>query len=55
MQLLQATHWMRTFLPELWELEAPLRGLLEEFMCHQRFAKRVAARRVMYGSSEWAD
>ena len=30
MQFLQAINWMRTFLPEPAELEAPLHGLLEE-------------------------
>ena len=39
---------------ELAELEAPLRGLLEECLCNTRRTKRVAARRVI-GSSEGTD
>ena len=54
MQFLQAFNWMRKSLPELAELEAPLRGLLEECLCNSRCTKRVATRRVK-GSSEWTD
>ena len=39
---------------KLAELEAPLRGLLEEYLCNTRRTKRVAARRVI-DSSEWTD
>ena len=51
MQSLQAINWMRTSLPELAELEAPLRALLEECLCNTRRTKRVAARRAI-GSNE---
>ena len=54
MQFLQAINWMRTSLPELVELEAPLRALLEECLCNTRCTKRVAARRAV-GSNEWTD
>ena len=53
MQFLQAINWMRTSLPELAELEAPLRALPEECLCNTR-TKRVAARRAI-GSNEWTD
>ena len=53
-QFLQAINWMRTSLPELAELGAPLRGLLEGCLCNTRRTKRVAARRVI-GSSERTD
>ena len=45
---------MRTSLPELAELEAPLRALLEECLCNTRHTKPVAARRA-FGSNEWTD
>ena len=51
MQFLQAINWMRTPLPELAELEAPLRALLEECLCNTRRTKRVAVRRAI-GSNE---
>ena len=54
MQFLQAINWMRTSLPELAELDAPLPGLLGECLCNTRLTKRVAARRV-FDSSEWTD
>ena len=54
MQFLQAINWMRTSLPELADLEAPLRALLEECLCNTRRTKRVAARRAI-GSNEWTD
>ena len=54
MKFLQEINWMRTFLPEPAELEAPLQGLLEECLCNTRRIKRVAARRVIK-SSEWTD
>ena len=54
MQFLQAINWIRTSLPELVELEAPLRALLEECLCNTRCTKRVAARRAV-GSNEWTD
>ena len=52
-QFLQAINWLRTSLPDLPELEAPLRALLEECLCNTR-TKRVAARRAI-GSNEWTD
>ena len=54
MQFLQAINWMRTSLPELAELEAPLRALLGECLRNTRCTKRVAARRAV-GSNEWTD
>ena len=54
MQFLQAINWMRTCLPELAEIEAPLRGLLEEGLCNTRRTERVEACRVI-DSSEWKD
>ena len=53
MQFLQAINWMRTSLPELAELEAPLRALLEECLCSNRRTKRMAALGV--GSNQWTD
>ena len=47
MQFLQAINWMRTSLPELAELEAPLRELLEECLCNTQRTKLVAARRAI--------
>ena len=52
MKFLQAISWMRTSLPELAELNATLRALLEERLCNTRRTKRVAARRAI-GSNEW--
>ena len=54
MQFLQAINWMRTSLPELAELEGPLRALLEECLWNTRRTKCVAARRAI-GSNEWTD
>ena len=54
MQFLQAINWMRSSLPELAELEAPLRALLEECLYNTRHTKRVAARHAL-GSNEWTD
>ena len=54
MQFLQAINWMVTSLPELAELEAPLRALLEECLCNTRRTKRVEARHAI-GSNEWTD
>ena len=54
MQFFQANNWMRTSLSELAELEAPLRGLLDECLCNTRRTKCMAARRII-GSSEWTD
>ena len=54
MQFLQAINWMRTSLLELAEVEAPLRGLLEECLCNTQRTKRLAARRVI-GRREWTD
>ena len=45
---------MRTSLPELAELEVPLRGLLEECLSNTRRAKHVATRRIV-DNSEWTD
>ena len=45
---------MRKSLPELAELEASLRGLLEECLCNTRRTKHVVARRVI-DCSEWTD
>ena len=45
---------MRTSLPELAKLEAPLRALLKACLCITRRTKRVEARRVI-GSNEWTD
>ena len=53
-QLLQAINRMWTSLPELAELEATLRALLEECLRNTRRTKRVAARRAI-GSNEWTD
>ena len=53
-QFLQAINWMRTPLPELAELDAPLRALLEECLCNARCTTRLAAHRVI-GSNEWTD
>ena len=47
MQFIQAINWMPTSLPELVELEAPLRRLLEECLCNTRGNICVAARRVV--------
>ena len=54
MLFLQAMNWMRTSLPELGELEAPLSGLLDGWVCNTRRTKGVATRRVI-GSSELTD
>ena len=54
MQFLKAIKWTRTSRPQLAELEAPLRRLLEECLCKTRRTKRVAARCVI-GSGEWTD
>ena len=54
MHFIQAINWMRTSLPELAELEAPLRALLEECLCNTRRTKRVEARRAV-DSNEWTD
>ena len=52
MQFLQAINWMRTSLPELAVLEAPLQAFLEECLCNTPRTKRVAARRAI-GINEW--
>ena len=54
MQFLQAINWMRTSLPELAEVEAPSRRLLEERLCSTQRTKRLAARRDI-GRNEWTD
>ena len=54
MQFPEAMNWMRTSLPELAELEAPLRALLGECLCNTRRTKRVAEHRA-FGSNEWTD
>ena len=54
MQFVQAINWMITSLPELAELEAPLRALLDECLCKTRGTQPVAARRAI-GSNEWTD
>ena len=54
MQVRQAIDWMRTSLPELAELDAPLEGLREECLCNTRRTKRVAARRAIV-SNDWTD
>ena len=53
MQSLQVINCRRTSLPELAELKAPLRELLEECLCSTRRTKRVEARRVI--DNEWTD
>ena len=50
-QFLQAINRMRTSLPELAELEAPLRALLEECLCNIRRTKRLAARVLLAATS----
>ena len=45
---------MRTSLPKLAELEAPLRALLEACLFSKQRTKRVAARRAI-DSNEWTD
>ena len=51
MRFLQAINWMWTSLPELADLEAPLRALLKTCPCNTRRTNRVAARRAI-GSNE---
>ena len=53
-EFLQTINWMRKSLPDLAELELPLRGLFEECLCNTRRTKVVAARRVI-DSSRWTD
>ena len=54
MKFVQAINWMRTSLPELSVLEAPLRALLDESLCNTRGTEPVSARRAI-GSNEWTD
>ena len=54
MQFLETINWMRKPLPEVAEMNAPLRSLLEECLCNTRRTKRVEARHAI-GSNEWTD
>ena len=49
MQFLQAAKWMRLSLPNMAEVVAPLRGLMETLLSGTSRTKRVASRRAIVG------
>ena len=49
MEFLQAAKWMRLSLPNMAEVVAPLRGLMETRLSGTSRTKRVASRRAIVG------
>ena len=52
MHFVHAVGWLRSALPELAKLEAPLREMLEECLKGTKRTRRVASRR-MVAAEEW--